>query len=272
MEWQAGSISNGSVTILNTLNMTTSSDKFLFGGHLINIGTANWQAGDLRFNSLSQVTNSAGAVFDIQGDFNQEWTSGGQPTLTNLGTFQKSAGAGTATLDLNVANSGTIASLSGTLDFTLTYVQTLGSTLVDAGANLTSSILLINGGSFGGDGTVNGNVTCAATLVLGQSPGDLTIVGDVTLQSSATVQVEIEGLAAGTEYDQLNVSGQVILAGTLNVDTSGFTTSGGQSFSLITSSGGISGAFTTIQDNPPGGQDYQYGVQAMDFVMDVIAF
>jgi hypothetical protein len=46
----------------------------------------------------------------------------------------------------------------------------------------------------------------------------LTITGDITLQSTCNLNVDIDGLSVGTEYDQLAVSGNVTLGGTLNLN------------------------------------------------------
>ncbi len=41
----------------------------------------------------------------------------------------------------------------------------------------------------------------------GASPGTLTITGDYTQTSAGTLAIEIGGVTAGTQFDQLAVSG-----------------------------------------------------------------
>ena len=42
-------------------------------------------------------------------------------------------------------------------------------------------------------------------------------MGTLALQGTSTVDIDVNGLAVGTGYDQLRVTGAVTLAGTLNV-------------------------------------------------------
>ena len=59
------------------------------------------------------------------------------------------------------------------------------------------------------------------TLSPGDSPG-ITNTANVTLNSGATLTIEVNGPTVGTEYDQLNVTGTVALGGaTLDVVVGG---------------------------------------------------
>jgi hypothetical protein len=63
----------------------------------------------------------------------------------------------------------------------------------------------------------------------GLSPGILNIVGNYSQTSGGTLSMELNGIAVGTQYDQLNVTGTITLAGTLAI-SSGFVSSIGDSF------------------------------------------
>ena len=68
-----------------------------------------------------------------------------------------------------------------------------------------------------------------------------------TLDSTATLAMELGGTAAGSQYDQLNFTGAGVLGGSLDVSlTGGFTPQQGQAFTLF-SGGTLSGAFSSIQ-------------------------
>ena len=55
-------------------------------------------------------------------------------------------------------------------------------------------------------------------IIPGASPGKLTIAGNMQIPTSGIVTIELGGPTAGTEYDQLAITGSAILAeGTLNV-------------------------------------------------------
>jgi hypothetical protein len=61
-----------------------------------------------------------------------------------------------------------------------------------------------------------GGFTNAGTLGVGFG-STLVITGDYTQTANGVLNIELGGPNAGTDYDQLVVSGQALLAGTLNV-------------------------------------------------------
>jgi hypothetical protein len=69
-------------------------------------------------------------------------------------------------------------------------------------------------GVLSGHGTLAGSVTNEGTIAPGSSPGALEINGDFTQASTGMLAIEI---ASPTSYDQLLVSGDITLAGTLVV-------------------------------------------------------
>ncbi|WP_448873901.1 autotransporter domain-containing protein [Desulfobulbus propionicus] len=95
-------------------------------------------------------------------------------------------------------------------------------------------------GILGGNGTLTGSVTNRGTVSPGHSIGQLTIDGDYSQSSSATLGMEI---GAG-QADRFTVTGTASLDGTLLVVPDGYTSGG--SFSLL-DAGSISGAFDRVQ-------------------------
>lgn len=94
-----------------------------------------------------------------------------------------------------------------------------------------------------------GNLTQGGgTTSPGDSPGTMTVTGDYALDSGDLL-MEIEGTTAGTEYDQLIVTGDVSLAGELTLDGA-YVPSLGDAFTLIDNQGAnaISGAFTGLAE------------------------
>jgi hypothetical protein len=62
----------------------------------------------------------------------------------------------------------------------------------------------------------------------------------------ATLQIELGGPAAGTQYDQINVAGELILGGTLEISLiNGFMPTAGQTFDFLAASD-VVGAFSSI--------------------------
>jgi hypothetical protein len=97
-----------------------------------------------------------------------------------------------------------------------------------------------------GTGTISGNLTNAGTVSPGTSPGIITVDGDYTQESDGVLKIELGGDAAGTGYDQLQVTGAASLDGTLNVSLiNGLIPSKGDTFIIITSTS-LTGAFSTL--------------------------
>jgi hypothetical protein len=122
------------------------------------------------------------------------------------------------------------------------------------GGTLTAAAVQNNtGGAFnftGGTlrvGTFTGNLTNAGgTLAPGNSAGVTTITGTYTQQSAATLAIEIGGLAPGSQHDRVNVTGNAMLGGELQLALAGgFVPSAGQTFTIL-SAAGASGAFANI--------------------------
>ena len=143
---------------------------------------------------------------------------------------------GTATLRLTGANtySGVTSNLNGTL-------------LVDG--SLSSTAVQVRPGSvLGGAGQVQAiSVFVNGTIRPGASPGNLS--ASTVLFPLGTLDIELNGLAAGAEYDQLTSSGTVTLGGALQVSL-GFTPSSGDSFTILnkTSAGAITGTFNGLAE------------------------
>ncbi|TWA87458.1 outer membrane autotransporter protein [Azospirillum brasilense] len=170
--------------------------------------------------------------------------------VTNLAQLQIGTSTGTAT---------GVALASGT--------QSVAATTVKANAQLavntrlaSPTVTVERGGLLSGDGRITGAVSNGGTLSPGNSPGVLTVEGAVANAAGSTLRVEIDGPTAGTGagfHDQLAVAGTPGLfaaGGTLvpvtrgisGVATNAFTPRLGQGFTIVTASGGVTGAFAGI--------------------------
>ncbi|CAN0354792.1 unnamed protein product, partial [Ectocarpus sp. 4 AP-2014] len=94
-------------------------------------------------------------------------------------------------------------------------------------------------------------VAAGGTLAPGASAGELS-VGAVELQGGALLEIEIGGVAAGTDHDLLTVDGALALGGDLVVsllDSGGevFTPYASDVFSVV-SAGSLVGAFSNVAD------------------------
>ena len=79
----------------------------------------------------------------------------------------------------------------------------------------------------------------------GASPARVNIEGSANFAASNTLFIELGGLAAGTEFDVLEIGGQADLGGTLDVSLlGGFTPSAGDRFDVLTAAL-VQGTFDT---------------------------
>jgi len=193
-------------------------------------------------------------------------TLGGGPQVAELDL--QSGGPLTATTRLSVAGNGVLGGKKGavtTADLEVysggrvTGPPTLNAPVYNAGT--LDGDFTINGdvtndvtGSIIGDETFNGNVTNLGTIAPGHSPGTVTVKGDLTLQSmndqgaltGSVLEIQIGGPNAGTDYDVIDVTGHLTLAGTLHVALiDGFTPNPGQQFHIL-NAGTTSGTFDAI--------------------------
>jgi autotransporter-associated beta strand protein len=259
------SINNGFV------KLTTGNDR-LPTGTVVSIGqSASINLGTLDLNGRNQqiagLNSTAGTNATAS---NNSVTSATAATLTLGGAGNYSFGDGTA------ANSGVIGgaislvkegSGTQTLGDTNTYT---GTTTVNSGTliingNISTSLTTIkSGGTLGGSGYVGGlSVEGGGTLAPGNSPGILN-VGSTSLATLSTFAVEINGNTVSTQYDQLNVTGTMSLAGLLSV-TMGYTPADSALFFIIANDGLPTDAITGTFSNAPvdggiyklGGQDFK---------------
>lgn len=119
-----------------------------------------------------------------------------------------------------------------------------GDVILDAGTSLTVTtgpLDLLAGGSLSGSASITGSVQSAGTV----APSDtLSISGGYTQLAGGTLAVEIGGTSPG-QYGGLDVSGAVVLAGSLEAAFVGFTPAALDAFTLVVGSP-VSGTFGTV--------------------------
>jgi len=120
---------------------------------------------------------------------------------------------------------------------------------------------------------IKGNKTINSNLVLkdgmispGNSPGKVTVNGDLTLGSTATYKCELKDLTgAGTGHDQIEATGSITLDGTLDIVLDGYTPDDADKFEVMKYGTTLSGTFSTVNGLPAGWQ-IDYGVQEPNMV------
>lgn len=162
----------------------------------------------------------------------------GDGTLTVTSTPM----SGPITLQANGGISDTSVDLPG-----LNVIVNNGG-IFDA-TNIVGSITTQGTGMVVGIGTT-GDLINNGILAPGNSIGILTVNGDLTLGVAGRLDIEID---SANNSDLINVSGQTTVGGDLNVIATGMLNafSEDNTYTIINSTGGLTGSFATITDNLP---------------------
>ena len=195
-----------------------------------------------------------------------------QPAGSNDHTNVGTRGIG----ELDVRNGGTLTTSDTFVGSNNTADNATGTVTVQSGGTIVSNIHLRDGGTLGGDGTVDGNVTLVgdtATITPGTSPGILTISNGNLSVNPGMLDFEINGsgagpLVAGTDFDQINVTnGNANLQrGTirLNFGSGSPFFSAGSNVSLITANAGVTLAAAAFALEIVGSNDPSFGIIVED--------
>lgn len=260
----------------------------------INNGTLKLTTGSNRLPtstvvSLGQASSTNLGILDLNGQ-NQQIAGLVSTTGTNAtGTKNTVTSTAAATLDINVADGATssygagTAANSGAITGAISLkksglgTQTLGdtntytgTTTVDAGKLVingsisTSTTTVKSAGTLAGSGTVGAvTVNSGGFIAPGNSPGILN-TGNIILEAGSTLGIEIDGATVATQYDRLNVTGSVSLAGLLSMTMSGsYAPANGTLFFILANDGtdAITGTFSNASVNGGtytlGGQKFQ---------------
>ncbi len=251
------------------ITFNNTAGAFVLGGNGITLG------GDVINNDADLQTINMAMILSATRTFNAasgNISVGGVISGSGFGITK----TGSNTLTLNVSNSYTGATTikAGTLK--LDGAGSIASSAIVVGDALsigaildattkTGNFAVANGRTISGIGTIQGTTTIQLGGLIAPgntSAGTLSNLGNISLDSGSTFQVDINGINAGTNYDQLNVTGAsstASLAGLLSI-TTGFTPTNGSLFFVIDNDGpnAISGAFSNA---PINGSTYTFGSQ-----------
>jgi len=155
--WANGSWTSGGATTIaagSTLNITNNSIAYTMGFRSVtNNGTVVWTGGTIQ-PDVQPIQNNG--LWDAQA--NNTITFGGTlPLFNNAGTFRKSAGGGTTTVDVSFNNAGTLDVQSGTVSFTRSHTLTGG--VINIGISSLSNFGRVNlSGAAGFTGNFSANL------------------------------------------------------------------------------------------------------------------
>ncbi|WP_042437928.1 autotransporter outer membrane beta-barrel domain-containing protein, partial [Comamonas testosteroni] len=260
----ASTLDNSSPLVLGN-DVNVNANLSLAGSNDLTLGGVVAGAGTLTKNGLADLTltgnNTFSGTFDVQGGSLTTLSSGalGNNAGVNLGTgttlnLGASAGVGSLTGNgtaivgsgntLSIGGSNLSSTFAGVLSgnggltklgsgtLTLTGLNTLiGDTNVNAGTlrvngSLDSgNVLVSNGGTLGGSGSLSGAVNVGSGGHLALATGNALSVGSLVLDAGSNLDVGLGAPVSGGGSALLNVGGNLTLDGTLNVgDIGGFGT------------------------------------------------
>jgi hypothetical protein len=295
----SGHISGALKGISNTGDVTMLSNS----GSIIGAKTGiSNNGGTVATLSNTGVINSTAAGIS---------NSGSVGTLTNSGTITS-----TITLDPGVDNTGSISALdntgtiaaqtaifsnnflgpitnSGLIDGNIS-ITGQPSVTIDSGAGTTGTIVSsdfnvgsgneidFDSGSQIVDANINGNVLVgpdATLLPNGSVSGSVTVEGTYEVNLAGTTAATGGGAIAAGQYSNLQVSGgfEIDTGAALDVGaTDGFRTAIGQTFTIVSATGGVSGTFSNGRDITTNGFINGTGLEVVsdtgdDIVLEVIA-
>lgn len=246
----------------NGTYLKQGAGAYTFAGTMSAVGILDLQAGTAKLGASERFSGSldlivnAGAVFDLNG-FTE--------TLGPVELFGGSIVNSTGTSAQFLAGSS-YAFRSGTASARLggpgALTKTTGGTVTLAGANTFTGGSTVQAGTLELAGSLNSGVIVeGGTLALGATTGARTVNGGLNLQAAGTLRVRVNGPTAGTDHDQLRLTGAtagITLAGALDLVASPALAAGGTS-RILDNSGNSAAVTGTFAGLPEGAEFFEDG-------------
>lgn len=261
----SGAIGGTGGLTLNGGTQTLAGVNSYTGATTINGGTLALAAGGQLSSATTLSLVGSGATFDASG--------AGAQTLSGLsGGAGTSIAIGTSTLTLDTVTNTTYAgALTGSGAFVkqgagmlvlngasngFTGATTVGAGTLEVGdaahesAVLGGNVAVGSQGTLRGHGTILGSVTNGGIVAPGGSIGTLSVGGNYTQASSATLAIEVSPTAASL----LKVSGSATLNGVLAI-TYDPGTYRSTRYTVLSAANGVSGRFSSVTEALSAGAD-----------------
>jgi phage baseplate assembly protein gpV len=255
--WNRGAISGNGPFILNdSCVIGNNTSKTLDGRTLTNNGTITYNGtGTIYLKNNARLVNQSTGKISWEADGLIDFSTNGG-VLNNAGIVTKQAGSGTMTIDVGFNNTGILEAKTGTLSFTRALLNDTSGTIRGSSTIDISAATFTNYGSF----------------TPGTSPGFLVVNGNYSQTDTASLNIELGGTVAGTQYDRLMVFGNSQLNGTLNISfINGFFPQIGDQFEVLFFTG-RSGEFSSMNYPDPGiGKDFDTTYTPNNLLLNVIA-
>ncbi len=196
--------------------------------------------GAISANNTGTLTLGQGLLVRSGANGNGSIGSGNTTALINQGTIA---------VDQSGRSISLFANATGSIDN-----QGLIRVVQGASLSTTGHALVNNNTAVGGGLQIGGTITLGTGITLtnngrfgpGNSPGLATISGNLVLGTNSVLDIEVEGLARGTQYDAIDVTGTATLGGAVNVIRFGaYTETAGDILRVVTAQA-LSGNFRSV--------------------------
>lgn len=218
--WESGTISGGVLRIGSAATFTsrTATSRTLLNSRLEVLGTASHEAGFLVLRD-AEIHTLPGALWMAQsGGISWSGILSESRRFNNEGTIVHDDAASYTFTRTTLANRGAIEVRAGALSLSsseLVQSEASGRIQLDGGALSFNTPQVITAGVVSGTGAITGNLTSGAIVRPGNPVGRLTITGSFVQTSAGRLELELGGPPGTGPNDQLAVSGNATLAGTL---------------------------------------------------------
>lgn len=273
---------DGSLFIADTNGFAIPNDVFIDGDSTISlVGARDVPMGIVGAMNVGShtvvVTNNMAGTLAIVGAM----TLSGTPTfvISPSVTMVVTQGIGGGTAGLNKDGTGLLQLMGASTYSGLTRIMGGALELVDGGGlqsttiqidagaqmvatNVWGTFEVATGQTLQGNGSFVGGliISDGGTLAPGNSAGQLSVFGNLQMDDNSNFNVELNGLTAGTQYDQLLMNGYTLTLGLAALNVSlGFTPSYGDTFYIVNGLSGfdpsVNGTFVGL----PDGQQFNVG-------------
>ena len=259
----------------STINLLTTNTTAGNGGYIA-VGRWSGSTGTMSITDGAQVINDLGSNNSVMtvgrsGIYGADPASIGHVTVDGIGNTATLLDAG----QLLVVGAGWNYN-GGTTDVAsvgFNYGGTGSVTVLNGATVRANEIAVGQGGTIGGNATFDGNVTVdgGGTIAPGASPGILTITGSLDLVQGA-LAIEVNGLAAGTQYDRIAALDAVTVGDVdINLTTApAFDFAGGDRLILIDGPSTLDVANWSLVNVNVTGEPASLGYQIADEGADLV--
>ena len=212
-------------------------------------GSLSWSHGAMSGTGRTSVGGTADLIAGTSKILERALDNAGTATLGG-----PDPGFDGALSDLHIGPGGSFNTLAGGV-----FRQKGGFLRLEGGTLSSAAAVQLQAGTLLGNGSIAAGLASSGTVSPGLSAGAIQIAGNYVQGFAGTLQIEVGGTGAGTEFDQVAVTGSAALDGILKVTLiNAFTPSAGDSFTILTAAS-RTGTFSGL-DLPSLGSGRQWSV------------